>query len=134
MNKWMTLAGAGVLALAVFGVAVTGRLSTAADKDKEEPIIVPKEIAEAVSKLADDAGKGNDTKKSVDLFYKKNEDNLKKTMWIFKPRMKNGMGGFGVGPKPGVYEPDGIEALILTQGNPRTKPMKAGELKEKYDD
>src|SRR5579872_6420947 len=83
--------------------------------DDEVPIIVPKDIAEAVNKMADEAGKGGNLKKPSEEFFKKHEADLKKTMYVFKPRKEKGEGGFGVG-KPGQYTPDGIEGVIITHG------------------
>lgn len=117
-------AGVAALAVAILSVTASASRSTA-DEDK---IVVPKDIAEAVKKMADDAAKGGDVKKHAETFAKKHPDDLKKTMWVFKPRMANGEGGFGVG-KPGAFMPDGIEGIIISYGNPRRKAMTAAELK-----
>ena len=65
--------------------------------------------------LADAIAKGNKVDKDADDFFKANKDELKPTMWIFKPRETGGKGGLGVGAKPGVYTPDGIEVFILDE-------------------
>jgi cytochrome c556 len=117
-------AGVAVLALAILSVTASSSRS-AADEDK---VVVPKDIADAVKKMADDAAKGGSLKKDSEAFAKKHPDDLKKTMWVFKPRMANGEGGFGVG-KPGAFMPDGIEGIIISYGNPRRKAMTATELK-----
>jgi cytochrome c556 len=124
------LAGIAALAVAVVGVAVSGAADKDKDKDKEVKIIVPKDIAESVNKMADTVGKGDKVDKDAADFFKKHEDQLKKTMWVFKPREKDGMGGFGVGKEPGTYTPDGIEGIIITYSNPRRKPMSKDDLKK----
>jgi cytochrome c556 len=97
----------------------------------DDPIIVPKKIQESVTKMADDVGKGNKVDKDADLFFKDHKDELKKTMWVFKPREKDGKGGLGVGSKPGAYKQDGIEALILNQIGKSPSPL---DLKTSGDD
>jgi Cytochrome C' len=114
-RHYLPLAGAGALALAILGFVVSTGLAD------DEKIIVPKDIAEAINKMADTAAKDGDNKKAAGDFFKKNQDNLKKTMWVFKPRMDKGEGGFGLGPKAGAYEKDGIEVLIINKGNPKPR-------------
>ena len=126
-RHYLPLAGAGALALAIVGFVVSAGLAD------DEKIIVPKDIAAEVNKMADVAAKDGDNKKATEMFFKKNEDNLKKTMWIFKPRMANGEGGFGIGPKPGVYEKDGIEVLIINKGNPKPRNAEQKVTKEELE-
>ena len=110
---------AALPALALLGCVVGTGLA-----DDDDKIIVPKDIAADVNKMADVAAKDGDNKKAAEAF-KKNEDNLKKTMWIFKPRQANGEGGFGIGPKPGVYDTDCIDLFIKAKGHPM--PTKAAQ-------
>jgi Cytochrome C' len=95
----------GILGLVALGHAY-------ADDDE---IVVPKKIQETVNKMADNVGKGNKVDKDATMFFMDHKEELKKTMWVFKQREKDGKGGLGVGPKPGAYKPDGIEALIFNQ-------------------
>src|SRR5262249_21335141 len=122
---------AGALALAVLGLATTAGRS-ADDKDKDK-VIIPKDAAETVNKMADAVAKGGDAKKDAEALFKKYGDQqgvLKKIMWVFKPRMEDGEGGFGIGPKPGVYNPDGIETYIAFKSNPMRGKITAKELKD----
>lgn len=105
-------------------------LATAADDD----IVVPAKMKDEVNKMADAIAKGKMVDKEADQYVKdhnKTKD-LKSTMYIFKPREKDDKGGLGVGPKPGVYRPDGIEALMKNQ-NSRTPSMTL-DLKKSADD
>ena len=106
-KQFLILAGAGVLAVAVLVAANSDGRSAAAD----EKIIVPKDIAEAVNKMADDASKdkGAELKKAAEAFYKKHPDDLKKTMWIFKPRCTTS--GCGLDAEP--WEKPPLRALRL---------------------
>jgi cytochrome c556 len=119
---------AGVLALAILGLTTTAGRS-ADDKDK---IVIPKDIAEAVNKMADTVAKGGDPKADAEALAKKYNEpgQLKKIMWVFKPRMEGGDGGFGVGSKPGAYSPDGIETYIAFKSNPMRGKVTAKELKD----
>lgn len=101
-RKWLP---AGVVALSLTALAL------AADDD----IVVPKKTQETVNKMADAIAKGNKVDKEADDFFKSNKDELKSTMWIFKPREAGGKGGLGIGSKPGAFEPDGIELFIVNQ-------------------
>jgi hypothetical protein len=73
---------------------------------------VPKPIRDEVNKMADAVGKGQKVDTAAAAFFKEHEKELKQTMWVFKEREE---GGFGVGPEPGKYKPDGIEALLFNQ-------------------
>jgi cytochrome c556 len=122
MQKRMWIA-AGVAAVAL------GTLTVAAGKaDDPEKIIVPKKIQDDVNKMADVIAKGQAVDKEADAFAKANKDNLKKTMWIFKPRFtgdlkkEKGDGGFGVG-KQGMYENDGIEDFIDNQAGKKPEAI-----------
>ena len=121
---------AGALAVAVFGVATTAGRS-ADDKGKEMEIIMPKDVVESLNKMADTVGKGGDPKMDAEALAKKYNEpgQLKKIMWVFKPREEGGKGGFGIGPKPGVYNPDGIETYIAFKSNPMRGKISAAELK-----
>ena len=119
MNKRMRMA-AGVIGLS-FAVLAVAALSQRVAADDDEPIVVPKKSKEAVNKMADDIAKGNKVGKEADLFFKDNKEPLKKTMWIFKPREEGGKGGVGIGAKPGVYEPDGIELFLINQSGQKPK-------------
>jgi hypothetical protein len=107
-----------------------GLLVFGAGPADDEKIIVPKQIQDAVNKMADAVAKGEKVDKEAADFYKKNADQLKKTMWVFKPREPGGTGGLGVGKNPGDYTPDGIEGIIITYSNPRRKPMSKDDLKK----
>ncbi len=128
-RQYTMLAGAGALAVALVAVLVSvGR----SDDDKMD---IPKDIVDAVNKMADEAGKGGDVSKEAKALKGKyaDEGDLKKSMWIFKPR---NAGGFGVVSKAGPFKvgdaelPDGIEGVIITLGNPRRAPLKADDLKK----
>ena len=96
---------------------------------KNEKIIVPKTIRDTVSKMADDVGKGEKVDKRAAALFMLHGCELRKTMWVFKPRESDGVGGFGVGPKPGVYRYDGIEAYLAFKSSSRGK-VTAAELKD----
>ena len=113
MQRRTLSVGAG-LALAV--VVLWSGTGTA---DDPPPIVVPKDIREAVTKMADAVGKGEKIDKDAAAFFKGHEKDLKKTMWVFKPREEDGTGGLGVGPEPRKYKPDGIEVLLYNQLGPR---------------
>jgi cytochrome c556 len=119
---------AGALALAILGVAAT------AGRSADEKIEMPKDVVETLNKMADTVGKGGDVKPDAAALKKKYPDSLKKIMWVFKPRMEGGEGGFGIGPKPGVYNPDGIETFIAFKSNPMRGKVTAAELKNGADD
>jgi soluble cytochrome b562 len=95
-------AGAAVLTLAIVFLAA-GR---AAD-DKG-----PREDVDKLAGLAKDPAELQ--KKAA--AYAKNLDDLGDVMNLMKKRMKNGDGGFGVGPKPTGKPDDGIEARIQNWG------------------
>lgn len=120
-------------------MAIVGFVVSAGLAD-DEKIEVPKDIAADVNKMADVAAKDGDNKKATEMFFKKYENDpklkaspLKTTMWIFKPRMANGEGGFGIGPKAGVYEKDGIEVLIINKGNPKPRNAEQKVTKEELE-
>jgi len=106
------------LALAL-GLFFVGR-SGAADEE------VPKDIKEAILKIADllDKGKMDDAKKAAaDLVKKAKIDGAKPDsctdfMHAFAVRAKK---GFGVGDKPGMIKPDGIEGKITDLGDEKKK-------------
>jgi len=104
-----TLSAGAALALAV--VVLWSGTGTADDP----PIVVPKDIRESVTKMADAVGKGQKVDKDAAAFFKGHEKDLKATMWVFKEREKDGKGGFGVGSEPDKYKPDGIDALLSNQ-------------------
>ena len=110
-----------------FGLVTLVALGQAFAADDDTDIVVPKKIQDSVNKMADDISKGNKVDKDAAAFFMDHKDELKKTMWVFKPREKDGKGGLGVGPKPGVYKPDGIEALLLNQL--AMKPMQKLDVK-----
>ena len=95
---------------------------------------MPQQTRATVDKLADAIAKGDKVDETAATFFKGNKDKLKETMWVFKPRQKDGKGGIGIGEKPGVYTPDGIEGIILTYGNPRRQALRAPELKVYTED
>jgi cytochrome c556 len=122
-RKWVA-AGAVGLALAVVVLS-----STAGAADD-----VPKEIRDEVTKMADAVGKSEKIDKDAATFFKKYDKDLKKTMWVFKPREEDGKGGFGIGPQPGKYNPDGIEVYLAVKSNPMRGRVTAAELKDGADD
>jgi hypothetical protein len=100
----------------------------------DDEVVVPAKMKDQVFKMADAIAKGKTVDKEADQYVKdfaKPKD-LKNTMYIFKPREKDDKGGVGVGPKPGMYRPDGIEALMKNQ-NSRTPSMTL-DLKKSADD
>lgn len=114
----------GVVAMS-FGLVTLVALGQAFAAD-DDVIIVPKKIQDAVNKMADDVSKGNKVDKDAGAFFKDNKDDLKKTMWVFKPREKDGKGGLGVG-KLGTYKFDGLEIMIQDQS--AMKPKQTLDLK-----
>jgi len=108
-------AGAAVLTLGI--VFLAG--SQAAD-DKG-----PREDVERLAALA--AKDPADLHKKAEA-YAKNLDSLEDVMNLLKKRMKDGKGGFGIGPKPTGQPNDGIEARIQNWGK---KAPGAAELKDK---
>ena len=122
MQERKTLvAGLMVLSLALVGLAALPDIGIA----KNDVIIVPVEIQKAVNQIADKVAANKNVDQDTAALFKQERGNLKKIMWIFKPRMAKGEGGFGIGPKAGVYERDGIEVLIINKGNP--KPRNAAQ-------
>ena len=63
-RQYLPLASAGALALALVGFVVSAGLAD------DENIIVPKDIAEEVSKMADMSAKDSDTKSAAAAFFK----------------------------------------------------------------
>jgi hypothetical protein len=108
-------AGAAVLTL---GIVFLAGSQAADDKGPRED----------VDKLAALAAKDPaDLHKKAEA-YAKNLDSLEDVMNLLKKRMKNGNGGFGIGPKPTGQPNDGIEARIQNWGK---KAPGAAELKDK---
>jgi hypothetical protein len=120
----------------LFGLWLLGNPQFAAAADDE----VPKDVKEAILKIADliDKGKDADAKKEAeDLVKKKGYDGLKvgglkDPMHALSLRSK---GGFGVGDKVGAYKPDGIEGQIISSLNKKALTekdlkSKAGDLKK----
>jgi hypothetical protein len=115
-----------VLALGVCLLGVT-RSGTAAD---DEPTKKAKAAAESVLKLADALEKGDaDAIKKEKATLDKME--LLPIMTGFKKRDADPVGGIGFGPKPKVYDPDGIEAQIMGLAK---KELPAGTLAKQVDD
>jgi soluble cytochrome b562 len=86
---------------------------------------------EEVDKLAEVAAKSPaDLQKKADA-YAKNVDSLEDVMNLLKKRMKDGKGGYGIGPKPTGQADDGIEARIQ---NYAKKAPPAATLKKEKDD
>src|SRR5947209_5717625 len=111
-------AGAAVLTLAIVFLAAG---QAADDKGPRED----------VDKLA-----GVGAKDPADLHkkaeeYAKNLDALEDVMNLLKKRMKDGTGGYGIGPKPTGAPDDGIEARIQNWGK---KAPTAAQLKKDKDD
>jgi cytochrome c556 len=124
--------------VSVIGVFLAGLVLSANADD--ERIIVPKTVQDMINKMADEIGKGNDVDKDAKVFFRAAPDDLRRVKWVFKPRTKDGDGGFGIGAKPGPYQiggdelPDGIEAVIIKLGNPRHPALKADDLKKAAPD
>jgi cytochrome c556 len=119
----------GIIVSAAVAALASVLLTVRADDDT---IRVPKDIQDAVNKMADDIAKDNNVEKDAVAFFKDHKGDLKKTMWLFKPRDKDGTGGLGVGAKPGAYRPDGIEAFLHNQNS--RWPSMALNLKTAADD
>jgi cytochrome c556 len=109
----------GALAL-VLGMGLVAR--SKADGDDE----VPKDVREAIMKIADliDKGKAEDAKKEAAAIAKKagfdgnKPGSCESLMHAFAVRATK---GFGVGDKPGMIKPDGIEAKIQVLGDEKKK-------------
>jgi soluble cytochrome b562 len=108
-------AGAAVLTLGIAFLAA-GR----ADDDKG-----PREDVDKLAGLAKDPA---ELHKKAEA-YAKNLDDLGDVMNLFKKRMKDGSGGFGVGPKATGKPDDGIEARIQNWG--KKAPTKDDMAKDK---
>jgi cytochrome c556 len=117
------------LSLALVGLAVLPDTGIADD----EKIIVPQEIQKAVNQIADKVASNKDVDQDTAALFKQEGNNLKKIMWIFKPRMAKSEGGFGIGPKAGAYEKDGIEVLIIIKGNPKPRTAEQKVTKEELE-
>ena len=100
---------AGLL-VPLLGVALLPAKGAVLGKDFKEPIL---QIAEAIKK----GDKGAATSQATELA-KKIED-LEEFMELFKKRSD---GGLGVGSKPGVSAPDGIEIKLISLGRDAPSP------------
>lgn len=119
-RQYIMLAGMGALALGLLAVV---NYSAA---DEQEKMDIPKPMAEAINKMADTAAKDGDLKKEAATFKEKYPKEFKLAMWTFQKREK---GGFGVGPKLGANDKDGIELLIDFKGHPTRNKITADDLK-----
>jgi cytochrome c556 len=95
-------------------------------------MVVPKPVRDAVGTMADAVGKGQKVDKDAADFFKEHPAPLKQVMWVFRPREPEGLGGFGIGPRPGVYTPDGIGAYLAGKATPGA--VTADELKGGAED
>lgn len=101
-----------------------GLLAGASAADSEEE--VPKDVKDAIFKIADllEKGKADDAKKEAAAIAKKKgfdggkPNSTTDLMHGFAPRTKK---GFGVGDKPGMIKPDGIESKIQVLGDDKKK-------------
>jgi len=124
---------AGGLAALVLGLGLVGGLG-AADDDVE----VPKAVRDGLYKIADliEKGKLDDAKKEAAALAKKSgfdggkPNSCTDLMHGFAPRAKK---GFGVGDKPGLIKPDGIESKIQVLGDDKKKLTTAVLAKEAPD-
>jgi hypothetical protein len=97
--------------------------TTRANADDDE---VPKDVREAIMKIAEliDKGKAEDAQKEAAAIAKKagydgaKPGSCESLMHAFAVRAKK---GFGVGDKPGMIKPDGIEAKIQVLGDDKKK-------------
>jgi hypothetical protein len=111
----------GMICGAVALMLGMGLVARAAD---EEP--VPKDVREAIMKIGDllDKGKAEDAQKEAAAIAKKagfdggKPGSCELLMRAFSVRAKK---GFGVGDKPGMIKPDGIEAKIQVLGDDKKK-------------
>jgi cytochrome c556 len=96
---------AGALVTALVGAVVLSNTSRAGEN---------KALLDSIDKIAETLKKGDKdgAKQQAEALAKKLED-LYEAMDLFKPRKK---GGFGVGDKPGVVLPDGIEQMLIKIG------------------
>jgi len=81
----------------------------------DEPSAQSKAAADAIKKLADDAGKSkweDITKASADAAKKNELEDVMNLLKMRRPGAK--VQGVGVGEKPGKITPDGIEAKIIS--------------------
>lgn len=112
----------GALALTL-GMWLVAR-SSGADDDDPEP--VPEDVRAAILKIADllEKGKIEDARKEAAAFAKKKKydggdpGSCKLLMRAFQLRAKK---GFGVGDKPGLIKPDGIEKYVIELGDENKK-------------
>jgi hypothetical protein len=108
------LAGLGLFALSM-GLFVVGRTSAG-----EEAA-----IKAAVTKIAAAIEKGdNASAKALATALAKKVDEIDDVMNVFKPRTKK---GFGVGNKPGLIQPDGIELKLVDMGRDAPPQAKANK-------
>jgi cytochrome c556 len=136
-TRWL-VALAATLVLGI-GLLVAVDNGAAADKDKETPEekAARKEAQDAVAQLADmigDPKKADDIKKmAADLAEKmKKEDiGIQAVGPVMSGLKLRDKGGLGVGAKPGVYSPDGIEAQIMALAK---KKLTAADVKSKAHD
>jgi cytochrome c556 len=105
MRVFVRLLAASVapLALAIWFLCQGG---TSLADEKEN-----KEARDAVVKMADSVDKGDADAVKKQVAALKDMD-LLPVMVTLKKREKDGTGGLGMGPKPGAYNPDGIEAQL----------------------
>jgi len=101
----------GIAALFLGLGLLTGPADTSRAADDE----VPKELKDAILKIADllEAGKTEAAKKeAVALAKKENLDGFKvgSLQMLMRPFRLRSNKGFGIGDKPGVIKPDGIES------------------------
>jgi cytochrome c556 len=137
-TRWLlSLAALWILG---FGLLVAVGPGAAADKDEKvspEQKAAREQARQTVEQLADMVG---DDKKAEDV-QKKAKELAEKMMKadfgvqavepIMAPLKLRTKGGMGIGAKPGVYDPDGIEAKIIGLAK---KKLTAAELKNQADD
>jgi soluble cytochrome b562 len=113
-TRKVLVAGAAVLTLGIVFLATGQAANEATDVDKLADVAA-KNPAELPKKAAE---------------YAKNVDALEDVMNLMKKRMKNGKGGYGVGPKPTGAQDDGIEVRIQNFGK---RSPNAAQLKKDKD-
>jgi hypothetical protein len=124
-NRW--LAVWAVVWVAGLCVLVGVRPGSAADKKDTKDSPMAAEARETVVKMAGSVDKKDmdEMKKQATTLAKKLAEadegyqGLEPVMNLLKLRK---MGGLGVGPKEGVYDPDGIEAKVIALAKLKLKP------------